>query len=43
MNRNVGDVEDIEWEEIVDEDMVESFIEQKNKINEMFNRLNKYN
>jgi hypothetical protein len=35
--------EDIEWEEIVDEDIVESFIEQKNKINEMFNRLNKYN
>ena len=43
MDRNVGDVEDIEWEEIVDEDIVESFIEQKNKINEMFDRLNKYN
>jgi hypothetical protein len=35
--------EDIDWEEIVDEDIVESFIEQKNKINEMFDRLNKYN
>jgi hypothetical protein len=43
INRNVADVEDIEWEEIVDEDIVESFIEQKNKINEMFDRLNKYN
>lgn len=43
MDRGLGDVEDIEWEEIVGEDMVESFIEQKNKINEMFNRLNKYN
>ena len=43
MDRGLGDVEDIEWEEIVGEDMVESFIEQKNKINEMFNRFNKYN
>jgi hypothetical protein len=43
INRNVADVEDIDWEEIVDEDIVESFIEQKNKINEMFDRLNKYN
>ena len=31
-----------EFEE-VDEDLMESFIQQKNKINEMFNRMNRYN
>jgi hypothetical protein len=38
----MGDVEDIDWEEI-DEDIKESFITQKTKINEMFNRMNRYN
>ena len=33
---------DDEWSE-VDEDLQESFINQKNKITEMFNRFNKYN
>ena len=33
---------DNEWSEI-DEDLQESFINQKNKITEMFNRFNKYN
>jgi hypothetical protein len=33
---------DDEWSEI-DEDLQESFINQKNKITEMFNRFNKYN
>lgn len=33
---------DNEWSE-VDEDLQESFINQKNKITEMFNRFNKYN
>jgi hypothetical protein len=37
-----SDVEDIDFEE-VDEDIKESFISQKNKINEMFNRMNRYN
>ena len=36
------DSEDEEWEEI-DVDMKESFITQKNKISEMFNRINKFN
>ena len=36
------DSEEDEWEEI-DVDMKESFITQKNKISEMFNRLNKFN
>ena len=36
------DSEDDEWKE-VDEDIKESFLIQKNKINEMFNRFNKYN
>jgi hypothetical protein len=36
------DSEDDEWEEI-DVDMKESFITQKNKITEMFNRIKKYN
>jgi hypothetical protein len=43
MKRKMGDVEDIDWEEIVDEDVMESFITQKTKINEMFNRMNRYN
>jgi hypothetical protein len=34
--------EDVEWEDI-DDDIKESFITQKNKINEMFNRFKKYN
>ena len=34
--------EEEEFEE-VDEDLKESFIQQKNKINEMFNRMNRYN
>lgn len=42
MKRGMGDVEDIDWEEI-DEELRESLIVQKNKINEMFNRMNKYN
>jgi len=33
---------DIDWED-VEEDIKESFISQKNKINEMFNRFKKYN
>jgi hypothetical protein len=36
------DSDDEEWEEI-DVDMVESFITQKNKITEMFNRIGKFN
>ena len=36
------DSEDDEWEEI-DVDMKESFITQKNKITEMFNRISKFN
>ena len=36
------DSEDDDWEEI-DVDMKESFITQKNKISEMFNRINKFN
>ena len=36
------DSEEDEWEEI-DVDMKESFITQKNKISEMFNRINKFN
>ena len=42
MKRGMGDVEDTDWEEI-DEELRESLISQKNKINEMFNRMNKYN
>jgi hypothetical protein len=42
IKRGMGDVEDIDWEEI-DEDIKESFITQKTKINEMFNRMNRYN
>ena len=42
MKRGMGDIEDIDWEEI-DEELRESLIVQKNKINEMFNRMNKYN
>ena len=42
MERGMGDVEDIDWEEI-DEDIKESFVTQKNKINEMFNRIGRYN
>ena len=42
MKRGKGDIEDIDWEE-VDEDLKESFVSQKNKITEMFNRMNKYN
>ena len=42
IERGMGDVEDIDWEEI-DEDIKESFITQKTKINEMFNRMNRYN
>jgi hypothetical protein len=42
MKRKMGDIEDIDWEEI-DEDIKESFITQKTKINEMFNRMNRYN
>ena len=40
--KGMGNVEDAEWEE-VDDDIKESFINQKNKINEMFNRMNRYN
>jgi len=36
------DIEDVDFEE-VDEDIKESFMNQKNKINEMFNRMNRYN
>jgi hypothetical protein len=36
------EIDDEEWEEI-DVDMVESFITQKNKITEMFNRIGKFN
>lgn len=47
LKRTKGDdwdmgVEDIDFEEI-DDDIRESFIEQKNQINEMFNRFKKYN
>ena len=42
MRRGKADIEDTDWEE-VDEDIVESFIIQKNKINEMMNRMNGYN
>ena len=42
MKRKKGDIEDIDWEEI-DTDIKESFITQKTKINEMFNRMNRYN
>jgi len=42
MKRGMGDVEDNEWKEI-DEDIKESFVTQKNKINEMFNRIGRYN
>jgi len=42
MGRGKSDIEDTDWEE-VDEDIVESFIIQKNKINEMMNRMNGYN
>jgi hypothetical protein len=42
MKRGKGDIEDIDWEEI-DVDLKESFVSQKNKITEMFNRINKYN
>jgi hypothetical protein len=35
------DIEDIDFEEL-DEDLRESFMNQKNKINEMFNRINRY-
>ena len=41
MKRGVGDVEDIEWEEI-DGDIKESFKNQKYKINEMMYRMSKY-
>jgi hypothetical protein len=40
------DFEEVDEEddfEEVDEDIKESFLAQKNKINEMFNRFNKYN
>jgi hypothetical protein len=36
------EIDDEEWEEI-DVDMKESFITQKNKITEMFNRIGKFN
>jgi hypothetical protein len=36
------DSEDDEWSEI-DVDMMEDFTSQKNKISEMFNRMNRYN
>lgn len=42
IRKNRADVEDAEWEE-VDDDIKESFLNQKNKINEMFNRMNRYN
>lgn len=41
LRRGKGDIEDIDWEE-VDEDIMESFLQQKNKINEMFNRIKKF-
>jgi len=37
-----ADIEDIDWED-VDDDIKESFLIQKNKINEMFDRFSKYN
>ena len=42
IERKKGNIEDIGWEEI-DSDIKESFITQKTKINEMFNRMNRYN
>jgi len=42
LRKGTADIEDIDFEE-VDEDLKESFMNQKNKINEMFNRMNKYN
>ena len=42
IRRGIGDVEDIDWDE-VDEDLKEAFIEQKQKINEMFKKFSKYN
>jgi hypothetical protein len=43
IRRGKGDVEDIDFEEIEDEQLRESLLKQKNKINEMFNRIKKYN
>jgi hypothetical protein len=43
IRRGKGDVEDIDFEEIEDEQLRESLLKQKNKINEMFNRFKKYN
>lgn len=43
LRRRPDDVEDIDFEEIEDSDIRESLIKQKNKINEMFVRMNKYN
>jgi hypothetical protein len=42
LKRGAGDDEYVDFEEI-DEDLRESFIKQKKKINEMYNRMNKYN
>jgi hypothetical protein len=41
MRRGKADIEDIDWEDI-DEDLRESFISKKNKINEMMNRMSKF-
>ena len=43
LRRRPDDVEDIDFEEIEDSDIRESLIKQKNKINEMFGRMNRYN
>jgi hypothetical protein len=41
-NWKKGKMEEKSVEEMVDEDLKESFIKQKRKINEMFNRINKF-
>jgi hypothetical protein len=43
LRRRPDDVEDIDFEEIEDSDIRESLIKQKNKINEMFSRMSRYN
>ena len=43
INYDESELEEEEEFKEVDEDLKESFLIQKNKINEMFNRFNKYN
>jgi hypothetical protein len=43
LRRRPDDVEDVDFEEIEDEDLRESLLSQKNKINEMFDRMSRYN